>query len=291
MNQVNFDSLNNIKAPEQWIKNAAAIPETSVKKRAFPLYRVAAAASIVLVSVIGLLIYLSFGNHTPIELRNNAAGVVPSTETAGDRSFPDDGELPNLDAMLPTWPRVYPTDAAGEPVIESPTEPKAAREKPSVTTPTEKGRSGTKTVSPTEIAEEPTQGAPSPTTTPDSIVAPDPTDHSSDFPVTPTTPPAMQEPTEILPNEMPYISAVATFPASMLRDDDVVCCAIYDHGKLLSQGEASIYIMKSGNVFASYETDIEAEQGKTYHYSFFRNSASTSGWGAATILASGTLTY
>ena len=280
MNQVNFDSLNNIKAPEQWLKKAAAIPETSVKKRAFPLYRVAAAASIVLVSVIGLLTYLSFGNRAPIELRDNAVGGVPSTETAGDGSVPDGGELPNLGTILPTWPRVYPTDAAGDPVIETPAQSKSAREKPSAVQPTEKGRSGTKTVSSTEIAEEPTQGAPLPTK------APEPTD-----PPIPTEPPETQASTEIYTEELLYIGVATAFPASMLRDDDVVCCAIYDHGKLLSQGEASIHIMKNGNAFASYETDIEAEQGKTYHYSFFRNSASTSGWVATQIFTSGTLTY
>ena len=128
MNKLNFDSLNNIKAPEQWIKNAVAIPETSVKKRGFPHYRIAAAASIVLVSVIGLLTFLSFGNHAPIELRDNAVDNVSSTDAAGDGSFPDDGDAPRLDTIFPTLPRVYPTDAAGNPVIETPAQSKATRE-------------------------------------------------------------------------------------------------------------------------------------------------------------------
>lgn len=289
MNKLNFDSLNNIKAPEQWIKNAVAIPETSVKKRGFPRYRIAAAASIVLVSVIGLLTFLSFGNHAPIELRDNAVDNVSSTDAAGDGSFPDDGDAPRLDTIFPTLPRVDPTDAAGNPVIETPAQSKATREKPSATQPTEKGRSGGVTVSPTEITEVPTQGVPIPTSKPDSVITPEPTD-----PLIPTEQPEeppIQEPSDNLPNEMPYIGATATFPASLLQDGDLVCCAIYDNGKLVSQGEASIYIMKNGNVFADYETDIEAEQGKTYHYSFFRNSASTSGWGVVAIFASGTLTY
>ena len=46
MNRLNFDSANNIKAPREWLEKAALIPETPVKKRAFGLYRVAAAASI-----------------------------------------------------------------------------------------------------------------------------------------------------------------------------------------------------------------------------------------------------
>lgn len=281
MNRVNFDSLKNIKAPEQWVKNAAAIPETPVKKRTLPIYRIATAASIVLVSMIGLLTFLSFGNHAPIELRDNAADDVQSTQAVDHGTFPDDGYAPSPDTILPTIPRVYPTNAAGNPVIEPSAHPQSAKGKTSDTEPTEKGRSGSKTERPTEIASKP-QGVPS-------TRAPEPTD----LPVSiePTEEPPTQEPSEYLPNEMPYISTVATFPASMLRDDAAVCCAIYDHGKLVSQGEASIYIMKSGNAFASYETDIEAQQGKTYHYSFFLNSTGTSGWGTAQILASGTLTY
>lgn len=277
MNQVNFDSLNNIKAPEQWIKNAAAIPETSVKKRAFPLYRVAAAASIVLVSVIGLLIYLSFGNHAPIELRDNAAGDVPSTESAGDRSFPDDRELPNLGAILPTWPRVYPTDAAGEPVIESPTEPKAAREKPSVTTPTEKGRSGTKTVSPTEIAEEPTQGAPS-------TQAPEPTD-----PPIPTEPPELPIPTEghgeVIAGRICF---TATFPASLIEEGEPIYCMYQELGyAIVAEDQQDLpvqyTVMKNGMVFAMYEpVDYDyGEASTTFEYMFYQNGK---------VLARGTMT-
>ncbi|GEM_PF-2629317 len=277
MNQVNFDSLNNIKAPEQWIKNAAAIPETSVKKRAFPLYRVAAAASIVLVSVIGLLIYLSFGNHAPIELRDNAAGGVPSTETAGDRSFPDDGELPNLDAILPTWPRVYPTDAAGEPVIESSTEPKAAREKPSVTTPTEKGRSGTKTVSPTEIAEEPTQGAPLPTKAPEPTDPPIPTE-------SPETPIPTKDHGEVVAGEICF---TATFPASLIKEGETVRCMYsvqgYASPTIETDTQAQYTVMDNGMVFAMYRPSIQIfeEDTTTFEYLFYTDSA---------VLARGTLT-
>lgn len=283
MNQVNFDSLNNIKAPEQWIKNAAAIPGTSVKKRAFPLYRVAAAASIVLVSVIGLLIYLSFGNHAPIELRDNAAGDVPSTETAGDRSFPDDGELPNLDAILPTLPRVYSTDAAGEPVIESPTEPKAAREKPSVTTPTEKGRSGAKIVSPSEIAEEPTQGTPLPTTDPDSVITPEPTD-----PPVATEPPKEPSPTESQ-GEVPMgeLCFTATFPASLIKEGETVRCMYsvqgYASPAIETDTQAQYTVMDNGMVFAMCHPSIQIfeEDTTTFEYLFYTDSA---------VLARGTLT-
>lgn len=277
MNQVNFDSLNNIKAPEQWIKNAAAIPETSVKKRAFPLYRVAAAASIVLVSVIGLLTYLSFGNHAPIELRDNAAGDVPPTESTGDGSFPDDGELPNLGTILPTLPRVYPTDTAGDPVIETPAQSKAAREKPSAVQPTEKGRSGSKTVNPTEITTVPTQGA-------HSTHPPEPTQPS----VVPTEPPEIPIPTEyhgeVVAGEICF---TATFPASLIKEGETVRCMYsvqgYAFPAIETDTEVQYTVMDNGMVYAMYEPGIQIveEDTVTFEYLFYTDSA---------VLARGTLT-
>lgn len=275
MKQVNFDSLNNIKAPEQWLKKAAAIPETSVKKRAFPLYRVAAAASIVLVSVIGLLTYLSFGNHVPIELRDNAAGGVPSTESAGEGTFPDGEEFPRFDAIFPSFPRVDPTDAAGDPAIEIPTQSKATREKPSATAPTEKGRSGGVTVSPTKIATEP-QGAPS-------TQAPEPTD-----PPLPTEPPKPPTPTEDHGEVvMGEICFTATFPASLIKEGEIVRCMYLVQGiaspATETDAEVQYTVMNNGMVYAMYEPGIQIveEDTVTFEYLFYTDSA---------VLARGTLT-
>jgi hypothetical protein len=277
MNKLNFDSLNNIKAPEQWIKNAAVIPETSVKKRAFPLYRVAAAASIVLVSVIGLLTYLSFGNHAPIELRDNAAGDVPPTESAGEGTFPDGEEFPRFDAIFPSFPRVDPTDAAGDPVIETPAQSKATREKPSATAPTEKGRSGSKTVGSTEFVATPTQGAPSTHT-------PEPTQPS----VVPTEPPEIPIPTEyhgeVVAGEICF---TATFPASLIKEGETVRCMYsvqgYAFPAIETDAEVQYTVMDNGMVYAMYEPGIQIveEDTVTFEYLFYTDSA---------VLARGTLT-
>ena len=275
MNKLNFDSLNNIKAPEQWIKNAVAIPETSVKKRGFPRYRIAAAASIVLVSVIGLLTFLSFGNHAPIELRDNAVDNVSSTDAAGDGSFPDDGDAPRLDTIFPTLPRVDPTDAAGNPVIETPAQSKATREKPSATAPTEKGRSGGVTVSPTKIATEP-QGTPS-------TQAPEPTD-----PPLPTEPPKPPTPTEdhgeVVAGEICF---TATFPASLIKEGETVRCMYsvqgYAFPAIETDAEVQYTVMNNGMVYAIYEPGIQIveEDTVTFEYLFYTDSA---------VLARGTLT-
>lgn len=277
MNQVNFDSLNSIKAPEQWIKNAAAIPETAVKKRAFPFYRIAAAASIVLVSVIGLLTYLSFGDHAPIEVSKNTADDVQPTEAADGGLFPDNGELPSLDAILPTFPQVDPTAAAGDPVIELPTASKSAGEKPSAAQPTEKGRSGGTTVSPTEITEVPTQGAPSPTK------AAEPTD-----PPIPTEPPKQPTPTEDHGEVvMGEICFTATFPASLIKEGETVRCMYSVQGYASPTTEpdtqAHYTVMDNGMVFAMYEPSIPIfeEDTMTFEYLFYTES---------TVLARGTLT-
>lgn len=275
MNKLNFDSLNNIKAPEQWIKNAVAIPETSVKKRGFPRYRIAAAASIVLVSVIGLLTFLSFGNHAPIELRDNAVDNVSSTDAAGDGSFPDDGDAPRLDTIFPTLPRVDPTDAAGNPVIETPAQSKATREKPSAAQPTEKGRSGGVTVSPTKIATEP-QGTPS-------TQAPEPTD-----PPLPTEPPKPPTPTEDHGEVvMGEICFTATFPASLIKEGETVRCMYsvqgYAFPAIETDAEVQYTVMDNGMVYAMYEPGIQIveEDTVTFEYLFYTDSS---------VLARGTLT-
>ena len=88
MNKVNFDGLKNIKAPREWLEKASAVPEGCAKRRrSLPLYRAAAAASIVLVAAISLLSYLFFGTvKAPLKLSGgNAAtkGTVSATETSG----------------------------------------------------------------------------------------------------------------------------------------------------------------------------------------------------------------
>lgn len=72
MNKVNFDSLKNLKAPEEWIENAINIPNTKQKKK--PILAIfsnksarliAAAACLVLVSAISLTVFLTQDRITP----------------------------------------------------------------------------------------------------------------------------------------------------------------------------------------------------------------------------------
>ena len=71
MKNVNFDSLTNIKAPEQWIENALNIPKTVDAEKTKPLFIIkhartlAAVASLVFVSVISIVLFLSNDSVTP----------------------------------------------------------------------------------------------------------------------------------------------------------------------------------------------------------------------------------
>ena len=141
MNEMNFDSLKKIKAPQEWLDKAAAIPETAEEKpAAVPVRRIAAAASIVLVSAVGLMVFLFFGNGNtgaPFAVRQDRTSVTEVT--SGETCF---GETRESAAPAETI-AVYSTDAQGNTII-------AYRDKTAATEsgvhPTEKRRSN---ISPT----------------------------------------------------------------------------------------------------------------------------------------------
>lgn len=123
MNEMNFDSLKHIKAPREWLEKAAAVPEISVKKPPFPLYRFAAVAGVVLVSVIGLMMYGLFGkNDAPIAIHNGRADETFITaETTGDPS--DNSRIMRDPAVLPTKEGLEPTVLSGQSAASSVTSP------------------------------------------------------------------------------------------------------------------------------------------------------------------------
>lgn len=262
MNKVNFDSLKHIKAPQEWLDKAAAIPETAVQKRpAFPIFRVATAAGVVLVSVIGLLTFLFFGNQAPITIREKASEEVQSTEADGSVPIPDGGSYPSLDTVLPTVPQVVPTDVDGNPAIEPATKPTTAREKQksSATEPTENVRPTQNPVKATELTQKPTQGAPS----------------STEAPVPPTTP--TQQPTEdhgeVVAGNLCF---TAVFPASLIEEGEPIYFMYWEHGvdypSVAMDYQAQYTVMDNGMVFAVYETDIILPEGPmTYEYQFYQN--------------------
>ena len=264
MNRINFNSLSAYKAPENWLDKAAAIPETCDHKRrvALPIYRIAAAASIVLVSVIGLLTFLFFGHQAPITIREKDSGDVQSTEADGSVPIPDDGSYPSLDTVLPTVPQVVPTDAEGNPVIEPSTEPTTVKGKKnsSATEPTESIRPTQNPVKATEFAQKPTQGVSLPTEAP--VLSTDP-----------PAPPATQAPTDGFrpPGDTEFYGMFSLGDPGVVSggqyvaENTTIFCRIYDsYGSLVGDGslfspqrEATILSKYDDGTVVAYYNPVE----------------------------------
>ena len=261
MNEMNFDSLKKLKAPKEWLDKAAAIPETCGKKRfAFPVRRIAAAASIVLVSAVGLMTFMLF--------KDGSTGA-PVAVRRGDMSATESSTAEAVVNGKPAAPEettaVYSTDAQGNTVIGyrgkttatesgvqptekrrshvAPTAPNAsaahaseeATEKASPTArPTERIPNPTKPPVPANPPEEATEKAlpttraaehaPKPTETPVPTSAPATEPSAAVGPPVPVNPPEAQIPTEGISSVEGYLCFFATFDASLLNEGEAVYC-------------------------------------------------------------------
>lgn len=215
MNKLNFDSLSRYKAPDEWIKKAAAIPEAPRKKRIVPLYRFAAVASIVLVSVIGLVVFLRFDSGKAPVVSHGSTGATDygHSETIGettDMSVPAETiAVPSTNAGIRYAEATEPTATITQ-TIETqnpsvaPITSQKATEKPSPTAPATE-----RTITATEVSKEtqpPKPTSPSPTAAP-------PTDPPlTDCRITVTT---------------GYPSPAGEVP-SIETDEPIVFCRMYD---------------------------------------------------------------
>ena len=282
MNEMNFNSLKNIKAPQEWLDKAAAIPETIEEKpAAVPVRRIAAAASIVLVSAVGLMVFLFFGNGNtgaPFAVRQDRTSVTEVT--SGETCF---GETRESAAPAETI-AVYSTDSQGNTII-------AYRDKTAATEsgvhPTEKRRSNISPTAPNASAapssprstEKPssslraTEGVSAPTEAPAAATElPEPTK-----PPLPTNPPATQLPTEGNSSVESVLSFFATFDSSLLNEGEAVYCIYSPVGYATGSGtstkkqQADYFITKYGIVFASCDVLIDEPlpaEAITYQYCF-----------------------
>ena len=278
MNEMNFDSLKKIKAPQEWLDKAAAIPETAEEKpAAVPVRRIAAAASIVLVSAVGLMVFLFFGNGNtgaPFAVRQDRTSVTEVT--SGETCF---GETRESAAPAETI-AVYSTDAQGNTVI-------AYRDKSAATEsgvhPTEKRRSKVAPTSSSATASPQSTEKASPTTratdyVPNPTESPSPTVAPATEPPAPTEPPPIQIPTEGISTAEGDLCFSATFDASLLEDGEAVYCIYapvgYAAGSYASSKKqpADYFIAKDGTVYASCEVWIDeplpTEETTTYQYIF-----------------------
>lgn len=260
MDKHNFDSLKNLKAPQEWIEKAALIPESTEKRHAFPLYRVTAAASVVLVALIGLSAFLLFGRgQTPITVQNVTTAETRAIGNAETVGVTENGK-PTDAAVSPTRAsQANPTEYFAD-STEAPAKPaQPATEKAAVPTvyPT------APTVAPTEA---PTAPLILPTAPP------------------PTTPPATVPPTDGM--EVPAgdgeISFSAVFSSSLIGEGEPLYCAFWEQDHYASSmtidddHKARYSILKNGTALAMYEALVPASAGDdphviTYEYIFYNS--------------------
>lgn len=266
MKKVNFNSLKSLKAPESWVEKAAAIPDLppgKKRRRALPAipYRYAAAASPVLASVIGLVVFLMLqrGASAPLT-RGDLSDTQAQTAYAEGTYASEAADTPTGAKFDPTVdgsesPSAFdqPTGAwsgPSEAVSETASVPSASSE----TVPAQKP---TRSVLQTE--------PPSPTQVPPTV-RPDP--HPTAPPETaPPLPPATQPPTESYkpPGDCEIYGTFSLGTAggsgNYAAEDTTIFCKLYDSaGNLVGdsglyspQREAEILSLNSdGSVFAYY---------------------------------------
>ena len=265
MDKHNFDSLKNLKAPQEWIEKAALIPGSTEKRRAFPLYRVTAAASVVLVALIGLSAFLLFGRgQAPIIVHGQPDATaetraIGNAETVGvtENSKPTDAAVNPTRASQAGSTEFFAdsTEAPAkpaQPAAEKPADPTVYPTAPSAPT-----------AAPTEA---PTAPSVLPTTPP------------------PTTPPATEAPTDGM--EVPAgdgeISFSAVFSSTLIGEGEPLYCTFWEQDHYASSmtidddHKARYFILKNGMVLAMYEALVPASAGDdphviTYEYIFYNS--------------------
>ena len=274
MKKMNFNTLQTLPVPEQWIENALAIPEK--ERMAAPLWRrsrfIAAAASLLLVTALSIALYLSVGTQPPVAVKPRSSASEWATDENGATIVPEGVNLP--DGTVPGSSNgviVYP-DGSTEYVTEdgfgSSVDP-SEKGRPSLSAnvkPTEKGGRQDPTTKPAPseggkpfviptlpLAEDPTGSpavteAPSPNETEPTFeeptYAPDHTGPAGD-PDMPTQPPwTPPSEGETWPPE--YFKAI--FDGIGKRDFDMVgkdfgtiYCSVYSADKSVMYGEKNRY--------------------------------------------------
>ena len=265
MNKVNFDSLTNYKAPEDWIKNAAAIPETVERKpTVVPFWKSRAlitAASLVMVSALSLLLYLSFGNKPPVEVKSSspATEIIWSTDENGETVAT---EIVIVEDGTTVQNGTLPTEEKSD--IERIIDQIFGTESTSTTTATGRGRTDptTKTTSPDNKTNSTEGGRTNPTTKSDPAED-DPV--STEAPAPPTDPPKPTDPPEIqVPTEAAAgpamdcrIYTTVRYPEGVETpqvEDPAIYCHYYDaSGSLV--GSYSRFATQRVAEVLSYNTD------------------------------------
>ena len=300
MNNFNFNSLTNIKAPEKWIENALNIPSTVEKKKPLLFFKhgraIAAVACLMLVSVVSITIYLTQDRIIPpIDPNYNeteASVLANATDISSvqDETFnTEQNEKPENTVVLPTQPYelIEPTESSSssKPTQNSTEDSEKPTQGPIVgpTLPNDPPEQ-TEPATEEDIEPEAPSAPPAKPTMPPQPPAIDP---SEPIWVTPTESPTEEEATDspTLPNtpeasepEVFDISFTGKVDLSLVSNDSLVFCKVYDSNNRLigdaneysSQHQAYILGYSGGKAILTYSLpDGLITQHGTYTYYFY----------------------
>ncbi|MBQ8057674.1 MAG: hypothetical protein IJ275_05000 [Ruminococcus sp.] len=307
MNNINFDSLTNIKAPEAWIENALNIPSTVEKKKPLLFFKhsraIAAVACLVLVSVVSITIYLKHDRLVvPIDpnyTETLASVCNDATDATSDKNETSSNQENTVVLETQPYELIEPTEG-GSPNSQKPTQkpivgPTLPNDPPENTEPSQPQfevpteaashpKPPTPTVAPTVVPQDPTNTQP-PIDPPPCI---EPSDPSWEVPtVSPTeAPPSPSEP------EFGSISFSAQIRTSLVSGDNLVYCSVYDSNNHLigdsnlysAQHKAYIIGYSDGKAILSYRLPdgLITEHG-TYSYYFYNRYGETLYYNTKTI--------
>lgn len=282
MNDKNFDSFRNLKAPQKWIENAINIPKTSNKKAPvfFVKYsrQLATVACLVLVCTLSLAFYFMHDNTAPIAknpmptqtkehtVQNDNQTQNTTHNSNNDKNSNNDNNN-SFNIIVPV-----PDDTKNDNKPEKPTKPQSPSkpnnpQDPSLENPTDPVENPTQ--APTQPTQKPTE---KPTERPTNPPTQEPTELRPQKPHKPTEPPT-EEPTVPTDDDPPASPPPASppsnpgegssgadctfytcFPSSLLDSSNIVFCSVVDpDGKyVIQRAQANIDNIYAGAVYVSY---------------------------------------
>lgn len=276
VNDKNFDSFRNLKAPQKWIENAINIPQTTNKKAPvfFVKYsrQLATVACLVLVCTLSLAFYFMHDNTAPIaknpmptQTKEHAVQNDNQTQNTTHNSNNDNNsnndKNNSFNIIVPV-----PDDTKNDNKPEKPTKPQNPSkpnnpQDPSLENPTQ---------APTQPTQKPTE---KPTERPTNPPTQEPTEVRPQKPQKPTEPPT-EDPSEEGPPSSPnpgipgapstpddsYVDFVLYVDTYYADTNDPITCYITDENGNVVVPQTTVYAVRDGNTaYVNY---------KVYKYHF-----------------------
>lgn len=99
MNKVNFETIDKMTAPEEWVNKALSIPEEQSKRKSHSIpfwqYSVAFAACLVAVAALTVILFTLTRDKNPIVIKENVPGIVmPTMPTQEDGMIAEESRQP-----------------------------------------------------------------------------------------------------------------------------------------------------------------------------------------------------